>query len=471
MGATMETQPTQPGLMQIFSSTGLATDNSIPAIDGKNSDNKGFSSLLSGYLPINTQLQPEAINDELLSQRMLAGAPIDSLNSTVLGVEGLPLLGQTLPLDEINLDNLSINELSSEEVSLLTSANGAGQLEASNRAFVGDLAHNSSVTSSLKSLNTATLSTDETLPLKDLEEQGFYAQSLVSSLMGSDSAVKGLSTAPSMGTELAKGIHVIPQQAGLAAESKLVTSAQALTASELDEAMSISTDRFLGAEQSLRPLGQKNATSLGIMPTPISMATAQSPIVTENTVSLALALNVDPTSQSLEQLIDSEAIEQGELDVEMKNLERKQDDQTLKLTKGQQAWGEALTERITMNAAQDVKQVTIHLDPPELGSLELKLQINDDKQAQIQVQVQSPQVKEALESSAHRLRDMLASEGLELSGLDVQTDTGPWQQSADNSDGQDQGQSQDSDASQNGGEDISVEIEKPKNNNLLDTFA
>ena len=471
----METQPTQPGLMQIFSSAGLATDNSIPALDAQNPNAKGFSSLLSGYLPINTQLQPEAISDELLSQQMLAGAATDGLNSIELAAEGLPLLGQMLPLAEINLDKSSINALSSDEVSLLNSANGIGQSKGSNRALGGGVAHNPSLSSSfntsLTAMEGAALPTDEAASLKGLEEQGFYAQSLVTSLMANDSAVKSLSTSPNMGAELAKGIHAIPQQAGLAAESKLATSAHALTASELDEAMSISTDRFLGAEQALAPLRSKNNSALGIMPTPINMAKAPSPTVTENTASLALAMNVDPTSQSLDQLIDSEAIEQGELDVEMKNLERKQDDQTLKLTKGQQAWGEALTERITMNAAQDVKQVTIHLDPPELGSLELKLQINDDKQAQIQVQVQSPQVKEALESSAHRLRDMLASEGLELSGLDVQTDTGPGQQSADNSDGQDQGQSQDSDVSQNGGEDISIEIEKPKNNNLLDTFA
>jgi len=467
MGATMETQPTQSGLMQIFTSLGLATDNSLPALDAQNPDGKGFSSLLSGYLPNKAQLQSETLSGELLSQQVANEPPIDGLNSTALAAEGLPLLGQTLPLEINTLDNSSINILSGEDISLFTSVDGMRKPISPNKVL-GETALQGT---SLKSLNGASSSTEKDTPLQALEEQGFYAQSLVSSVIGNELAARNYNKAPSIGTESAKAIHVIPQQVGLTAELKTAASAQPLTASELDETMSVNSDRFLGSEQVSSLLRPKSLATSELMPTPISMATVQSPTVTENTVSLALAMNVDPTSQSLDELIDGEVIEQGEFEAELKNLERKQDDQTLKLSKGQQAWGDALTERITMNAAQDIKQVTIHLDPPELGSLELKLQINDDKQAQVQVQVQSPQVKEALESSAHRLRDMLASEGLELAGFDVQSDSGYGQQSSGNTDGQGQEQSQDSDASQNTSENISLEMPKPKNNNLLDTFV
>jgi hypothetical protein len=44
----METQPTQHGLMKIFTGQGLATDNSLTASEVKNSDDKGFAGLLSG---------------------------------------------------------------------------------------------------------------------------------------------------------------------------------------------------------------------------------------------------------------------------------------------------------------------------------------------------------------------------------------------------------------------------------------
>jgi flagellar hook-length control protein FliK len=124
-----------------------------------------------------------------------------------------------------------------------------------------------------------------------------------------------------------------------------------------------------------------------------------------------------------------------------------------------------------MNAAKDIRQVTIHLDPPELGTLELKLQIKDDQQTHVQVQVQNSHVKEALESSAQRLREMLANQGLELSKFDVQTDSGRGGTSEFGSDDQDQGQSQNSDTSQHSAEEMSIEIPKAKNNNLLDTFV
>ncbi|WP_430459784.1 flagellar hook-length control protein FliK [Thalassolituus sp. LLYu03] len=81
-------------------------------------------------------------------------------------------------------------------------------------------------------------------------------------------------------------------------------------------------------------------------------------------------------------------------------------------------WGGALGARIVTMVADDVKQARIQLDPPELGSLEIKLHMNQD-QATIQVQTQNPQVREVLESSAHRLRDALASQGINLSGFDV----------------------------------------------------
>ena len=190
----------------------------------------------------------------------------------------------------------------------------------------------------------------------------------------------------------------------------------------------------------------------------------------ESNVSLALAMNEDPVQQSLQDLTAAEQGEKTEVEAKLLSSERKQDDQTLKLTKGQQAWGDALSERISMNAAKDIKQVTIHLDPPELGSLELKMQIKDDQQTQVQVHVQNPQVKEALESSAHRLREMLANEGLELAGFDVQTGS---EQSAGGQPGGDQelaGDQQNSDTSFVEGEET-VNIPIPKNNNLLDTFV
>lgn len=461
----METQPTQPGLMQLFTSLGLATDSSLAALDGAGPETEGFAGLLSGYLPNQADQQSKAIKTNTLSLQETEESAMSLLNPVTVTDESLPLLGQALPLEVINQENTPAKTVTDEEASLLTSAARSGS----------QLGLHSASTDSSGSKNAMSGYDASSHTLND---QGFHAQSLVSSVIDASSMTNermALNTSPNLATEPAKAALVSSQQVGnslgaLTNELKAATSSQTLTAAELDEVSSESVDRFLGSE-SLTSL-RRPSSSLVAEPLPAApILTAAQPAVVENAVSLALAMNEDPTSQILDELIDGEAIEKSAVETELKSLEKKQDDQTLKLSKGQQAWGDAITERITMNAAQDIKQVTIHLDPPELGTLELKMKVGDDNLTQVQVQVQNPQVKEALESSAHRLRDMLASEGLELSEFDVQSDANRGEQSSQNPDEQGQGQSQDSDASQNSTEEISLEMPRPKNNNLLDTFV
>jgi flagellar hook-length control protein FliK len=446
MGATMETQPTQHGLMKIFTGQGLATDNSLTASEVKNSDAKGFAGLLSGYSPHAGEQSLNGINSNQLPLQQMSDLGDHPLNFADVADESLPLSGQTLPLE-------------------LTDSPLTPSAELPNKLTDEDL---------LASSNIDSASSDMATQL--LEDQGFYAQSLVSSLIGSSaipgsginmsaaSKLNNTHTASPLG-ESAKAASLIPQ--------KIVNgiNLQNLSASELDAMSDETTDRFLGSESLLSPLTSKKSVTLESMPVSQSIAPLITPTALQSQVSLALALNEDPTTQSLGDLIEGEVLEKGEFETKLNTLERKQDDQTLKLSKGQQAWGDAITERITMNAAKNIKQVTIHLDPPELGSLELKLQIKDDQQAHVQVQVQNPQVKEALESSAQRLREMLASQGLELSEFDVQTDSGRGEQSPYGSDDQGQGQLQNSDTSPHSAEEVSIEIPKAKNNNLLDTFV
>jgi flagellar hook-length control protein FliK len=423
MGATMETQPTQPGLMKIFNSPSLAKDNSLTAIEGHNSDGKGFSGLLSGYLSNDSQ------------HSMMANPEADSLSLTALVDDSLPLLGQALPLELISPPLAS----PVEPLSLIASGEG-------------------------------------------LAEQGFHAQSLVSRLMAGAANTAASSAVSTAASSAASKVITAANTTSIAGESAKMANVmpqkmanginlQNLTASELEAMGDKTVDRFLGSESVLSPLKSKKSVATELFSASQSISPLNTPNAMESQVSLALALNEDPTTQSLGDLIDVEMMEKGEVDTKLNTLERKQDDQTLKLSKGQQAWGDAITARITMNAAQDIKQVTIHLDPPELGTLELKLHVKDDQQTLVQVHVQHPQVKEALESSAHRLREMLADQGLELSEFDVQTDSDRREQLADNSDKNDQGQSQNSDTSPQSDEEMSIEIPKAKNNNLLDTFV
>lgn len=95
-------------------------------------------------------------------------------------------------------------------------------------------------------------------------------------------------------------------------------------------------------------------------------------------------------------------------------------------------WGGVLGARIVSMVQQDVQRAEIHLDPPELGSLEVRVRVHQGE-ASIQVATSHPQVRDVLESQAFRLREALAEDGMNLSHFDVgsqsQGDGSPGEQS------------------------------------------
>lgn len=84
----------------------------------------------------------------------------------------------------------------------------------------------------------------------------------------------------------------------------------------------------------------------------------------------------------------------------------------------ERSWTPALGQKIVTMVGNQVQEAAIHLDPPELGSLEVKLHIQQE-QASVHIQVQHPQVRDVLESQAQRLREALAEQGLTLNNFDV----------------------------------------------------
>ena len=464
----METQPTQHGLMQLFMSLGLSTDTSLTTLgSAADADSTGFDSLLAGYLPDSKipdsalTAAPSAENITLPLTNLIASNE-EGIDSSSLEVAGLPLLqpeaGEDLPLSPLSPPSplLGQNAVTLKPDGVKTKAETQG--DDAGQAL--------------------------------LEDQGFYAQSLVSSMMnvsnrvdasraGTDidnQQIRALQAGMKSGAEQGSTTQALANlQAAAVGSNKILPGAVAAESSELSLDDSLNIDRFLGADTKKTDSLSLSTSATSSLSTPStllpSLTPAQPIALAESNVSLALAMSEDPINQSLQDLTATEDVEKSVVEAKITSTERKQDEQVLKLNKGQQAWGDAISERISMNAAKNIKQVTIHLDPPELGSLELKLQIKDDQQTQVQVHVQNPQVKEALESSAHRLREMLASEGLELAEFDVQT--GAEQKGRDGEQGEQQSLTQEqqkSDTSLIEGEE-SLDIRLPKNNNLLDTFV
>ena len=63
----------------------------------------------------------------------------------------------------------------------------------------------------------------------------------------------------------------------------------------------------------------------------------------------------------------------------------------------------------------------IRLDPPELGSMQVRVNVSGDA-ASVSFVVQSQQAKDALAEAMPRLRDMLSEQGIELGDAQVRKD-------------------------------------------------
>ena len=73
-----------------------------------------------------------------------------------------------------------------------------------------------------------------------------------------------------------------------------------------------------------------------------------------------------------------------------------------------------LNQRVQYMLSQGMQKAEIRLDPAELGSMQIRLQMNQEQQVSVQIQVQNPQAREALEQTMPRLREMLQQQGIEL---------------------------------------------------------
>lgn len=86
---------------------------------------------------------------------------------------------------------------------------------------------------------------------------------------------------------------------------------------------------------------------------------------------------------------------------------------------GQEGWNTLIAQRIATLAARGSNGAEIQLDPPDLGPIKVTIQMSGDQTASVTVQSHSQAVRDALEQSAHRLREMFNQSGLDLSSLDV----------------------------------------------------
>jgi flagellar hook-length control protein FliK len=81
-------------------------------------------------------------------------------------------------------------------------------------------------------------------------------------------------------------------------------------------------------------------------------------------------------------------------------------------------WFGAMADRVSWLASQSIQAAEIHLDPPELGPLQVRIAVNHD-QASVNFVSHHAAVRDALDSQLVRLRELFSNEGLSLVDVNV----------------------------------------------------
>ncbi|MCL1061782.1 flagellar hook-length control protein FliK [Shewanella benthica] len=120
-------------------------------------------------------------------------------------------------------------------------------------------------------------------------------------------------------------------------------------------------------------------------------------------------------------------------------LSRQNNDTQSQMQEMIQRFSPVMKQQLVTMVSQGTLHAEIRLDPPELGPLVVRIQVQGD-QTQVQFHVVQPQTRDIVEQALPRLREMLAEQGLQL------TDSQVSQQDS----GKDQGEAEHSERSQEG---------------------
>lgn len=107
---------------------------------------------------------------------------------------------------------------------------------------------------------------------------------------------------------------------------------------------------------------------------------------------------------------------------------------------GSQAWPNQMAARVTWMVSQQINSAEIRLDPPDLGPLHVRISTQSE-QTSVVFTSHSSLVRDAVDQSLPRLREMLEQQGLDLVDVDVSEQSSGQQQGSDE-DGRDEGQAE-----------------------------
>jgi flagellar hook-length control protein FliK len=133
-------------------------------------------------------------------------------------------------------------------------------------------------------------------------------------------------------------------------------------------------------------------------------------------------------------------------------------------------WGEEVSQKIVWLTGKAIQSAEIHLNPAELGPIDVKISVQNDSAA-VTINAHNATVREMLESNVVRLREMMESNGVNLQEVNVDARQGDERYTSADQEQQSEGgheQSEDGDA---GEEVVSAVSEVSTSSNIVDYFA
>lgn len=133
-------------------------------------------------------------------------------------------------------------------------------------------------------------------------------------------------------------------------------------------------------------------------------------------------------------------------------------------------WGDDFSQKITWLVTQQAQSAELHLNPPDLGPLDVVLKVSGDQATALFTSAHAA-VREAVEQALPKLREMLADNGIMLGNAMVSDQSPKEQQMADNKQRKAEGRLSGVDAAAGGVQSDSTLAPVRRQQGMLDTFA
>ncbi|MEM6639241.1 MAG: flagellar hook-length control protein FliK, partial [Pseudomonadota bacterium] len=194
-----------------------------------------------------------------------------------------------------------------------------------------------------------------------------------------------------------------------ATRSDAVASALSSRVALADDSLNRTAASDSGALASLQTDELRATTSTATRPTPAEL----NGLVREQFGSAIADISADATA--------TEDVRSGFGDLSPVRTSRSSDATALRGSEGlttplsmqKPNWERAFSNQLTMLASRGIETAELKLDPPSLGSVNVRLSLEGD-QAQLVVQSGNGVVRDLMESALPKLRELLASEGFSL---------------------------------------------------------